>query len=257
MKDRRGYVGAMDLGISGKRAVVAASTSGLGLATAVALADAGCKVVINGRTPERLAEAQPKVSGSIPVAGDLSTRVGAETFIDAAAEALGGIDILVTNAGGPPPGNFAETDIEAYAAALEMNLVSMAAMCKKIVPAMQAQKWGRIVAITSTSVHTPMPNLILSNTARSGLTSLLKTLALEVVGDGITVNTAQPGLHLTPRVTDLYDGSIDAMAAQQPTGRIGDATDFGQVVAFLCSEQANYITGVSIPVDGGRFTQLQ
>jgi len=247
----------MDLGITGKRAVVAASTSGLGLATAVALANAGCKVVVNGRTQERLAETVPKVPGSIAVAGDLATQAGAESFIDAAAEALGGIDILITNAGGPPPGNFAETDISAYAAALEMNLVSMAAMCKKVVPGMQASKWGRIVAITSTSVHTPMPNLILSNTARSGLTSLLKTLALEVVGDGITVNTAQPGLHLTPRVTDLYSGSLDDMAAMQPTGRIGDATDFGQVVAFLCSEQANYITGVSIPVDGGRFTQLQ
>lgn len=247
----------MDLGISGKRAVVAASTSGLGLASAVELADAGCTVVINGRTDERLAEAQPKVPGSIPVAGDLSTQAGAEAFIDAATDALGGIDILVTNAGGPPPGNFAETEIDAYAAALEMNLVSMAAMCKKVVPAMQAQQWGRIVAITSTSVHTPMPNLILSNTARSGLTSLLKTLALEVVGDGITVNTAQPGLHLTPRVTDVYTGSVEDLAAMQPTGRVGDPDDFGQVVAFLCSAQANYITGVSVPVDGGRFTQLQ
>jgi len=247
----------MDLGIAGKRAVVAASTSGLGLATAVALADAGCQVVINGRTQDRLDEAVPKVTGSIPIAGDLSTRAGAESFVDSAAAALGGIDILVTNAGGPPPGNFASTDLDSYSAALEMNLLSMAAMCKKVVPEMQAQQWGRIVAITSSSVHTPMPNLILSNTARSGLTSLLKTLALEVVGDGITVNTAQPGLHLTPRVTDLYSGNLDEMAAMQPTGRIGDATDFGQVVAFLCSQQANYITGVSVPVDGGRFTQLQ
>lgn len=247
----------MDLGIDGKRAVVAASTSGLGLATAVALADAGCKVVINGRNEERLAQTVSKVNGSIPIVGDLSTQAGAETFIDAATEALGGLDILITNAGGPPPGNFAETDISAYAAALEMNLVSMAAMAKKAVPGMQAQQWGRIVAITSTSVHTPMPNLILSNTARSGLTSLLKTLALEVVGDGITVNTAQPGLHLTKRVTDLYQDSLDSLAETQPTGRVGDATDFGQVVAFLCSQQANYITGVSIPVDGGRFTQLQ
>ena len=247
----------MDLGISGKRAVVAASTSGLGLASAIALADAGCKVVVNGRTQARLDEAVPKVAGSIPIAGDLSTQAGAEAFIAEAAQALGGVDILVTNAGGPPPGNFAQTDISAYAAALEMNLVAMAAMCKAVVPDMQAQHWGRIVAITSTSVHTPMPNLILSNTARSGLTSLLKTLALEVVGDGITVNTAQPGLHLTPRVTDLYTGSLDDLAASQPTGRVGDATDFGQVVAFLCSQQANYITGVSIPVDGGRFTQLQ
>lgn len=221
------------------------------------MADAGCRVVINGRTEERLAEASPKVAGSIPIAGDLATRAGAEVFIAEAAAALGGVDILVTNAGGPPPGNFASTDMDAYAAALEMNLVSMAAMCKAVVPGMQEQQWGRIVGITSSSVHTPMPNLILSNTARSGLTSLLKTLALEVVGDGITVNTAQPGLHLTPRVTDVYTGEIEQLAAGQPTGRVGDADDFGQVVAFLCSQQANYITGVSIPVDGGRFTQLQ
>lgn len=247
----------MDLGIAGKRAVVAASTSGLGLATAAALAHAGCQLVVNGRTQERVAATAAELDGAVGIAGDLSTRAGAETFIDQAAAALGGIDILITNAGGPPPGNFAETDIDAYASALEMNLVSMAAMCKKVVPGMQDQRWGRIVAITSTSVHTPMPNLILSNTARSGLTSLLKTLALEVVGDGITVNTAQPGLHLTPRVTDLYQGSVDDLASAQPTGRVGDADDFGQVVAFLCSEQANYITGVSIPVDGGRFTQLQ
>ena len=247
----------MDLGIAGKRAVVAASTSGLGLATATALADAGCQVVVNGRTQERVAATAAELAGAVGVAGDLSTRQGAEAFIEASTAALGGIDILITNAGGPPPGNFGETDIEAYSAALEMNLVAMAAMCKQVVPGMQQQQWGRIVAITSTSVHTPMPNLILSNTARSGLTSLLKTLALEVVGDGITVNTAQPGLHLTPRVTDLYEGSLEDLASAQPTGRVGDATDFGQVVAFLCSEQANYITGVSVPVDGGRFTQLQ
>lgn len=248
----------MDLGIDGKRAVVAASTSGLGLATAIALGEAGCNVVVNGRTQERVDEAAAKVPNSIPIVGDLSTRQGATAFIEEATSALGGgIDILITNAGGPPPGNFAATDIDAYDAALEMNLVSMAAMAKLVIPGMQEQQWGRIVAITSTSVHTPMPNLILSNTARAGLTSLLKTLALEVVGDGITVNTAQPGLHLTPRVEDVYSGGIDELAAQQPMGRVGDAADFGQVVAFFCSQQANYITGVSLPIDGGRFTQLQ
>lgn len=247
----------MDLGIEGKRAIVAASTSGLGLGTAVALGEAGCQVVVSGRDADRLAGASAQVSGSIPVQADVSTTAGAEAFIDEAVEALGGVDILITNAGGPSPGNFAETDIAAYGAAIEMNLVAMAAMCKKVVPAMQAQQWGRIVAITSTSVHTPMPNLILSNTARTGLTSLLKTLALEVVGDGITVNTAQPGVHMTPRIEQIYGGATDDLAGALPTGRIGDAGDFGQIVAFLCSQQANYITGVSIPVDGGRFQALQ
>jgi len=247
----------MDLGITGRRAVVAASTSGLGLATARALSDAGCRVVVNGRDQARVDETAAGLENAVGVAGDLSSIAGAEAFIGAAVETLGGIDILVTNNGGPPPGNFAETDIGAYASALELNLLAMAAMVKQVVPSMQEQQWGRIVAITSSSVHTPMPNLILSNTARSGLTSLLKTVALEVVGDGITVNTVQPGLHLTPRVTDVYSGGLDDLAASQPTGRIGDAADFGAVAAFLCSEQANYVTGVSIPVDGGRFTQLQ
>lgn len=247
----------MDLGISKKRAVVAASSAGLGLGTALALGDAGCQVVVSGRDEARLTAAAKQVANAVPIRADVSTVAGAEAFIDEAVDALGGIDILVTNAGGPPPGNFASTDIGAYGAALEMNLVAMAAMAKKVVPAMQQQKWGRIVAITSTSVHTPMPNLILSNTARTGLTSLLKTLALEVVGDGITVNTAQPGIHLTDRITQLYGGDLDAFAESLPAGYIGDANDFGQVVAFLCSQQANYITGVSVPVDGGRFVGLQ
>lgn len=246
----------MDLGIEGKRALVAASSSGLGLGTAKALAEAGVRVVISGRDETRLADAAAVVANAIPIQGDVSTAAGAEQLVDDAMVALGGIDILITNAGGPPPGTFASTDISDYAAALEQNLTAMAAMCKKVVPSMQEQKWGRIVAITSTSVRIPMPNIILSNTARTGLTSLLKTLALEVVGDGITVNTVQPGVHLTPRVTQLY-ADVDELAKAAPTGRIGDADDFGQVTAFLCSEQANYITGVSIPVDGGRFVSLQ
>ena len=248
----------MDLGISGKRAVVAASTSGLGLASAIALADAGCSVVINGRSEERLAAAAEKVPNAIPIAADISTRLGAAEFIDAATESLGGgVDILITNGGGPPPGDLKVIDIDTYDMALEMNLIAMATMVKKVVPEMQAQSWGRVVAITSTSVHTPIPNLILSNTARSGLTAFLKTTALEVVSDGVTINTAQPGLHLTPRLADLYGDGMDELASSQPTGRLGDPADFGQAVAFLCSEQANYITGISLPIDGGRFTQLQ
>lgn len=247
----------MDLGIDGKRAVVAASTSGLGLATAIALGEAGCSVVVNGRTEERVQAAAERVPNARPIAADVSTRQGAVDFIDSASDALGGIDILITNGGGPPPGNFSETDIDAYDSAIEMNLIAMAAMAKSVVPAMREQQWGRIVAITSTSVHTPIANLILSNTARSGLTSFLKTLALEVVGEGVTVNTAQPGLHLTPRLEGIYGDGVGDLASSQPTGRLGDPADFGKAVAFLCSEQANYITGVSLPIDGGRFTQLQ
>lgn len=247
----------MDLGLLGKRAIVAASTSGLGLESARALAAAGCTVVVSGRDPDRLAAAAASIDGALAIGGDVSDAAGAEAFIDQAIDALGGVDILVTNAGGPPAGNFASTEIAAYRAALDQNLVAMAAMARKVVPPMQSQGWGRIVAITSASVRQPMANLILSNTARTGLTALLKTLALEVASDGITVNTVQPGLHATPRVAEIYgDGAAEAGAAM-PTGRMGDAGDFGAVVAFLCSQQANYVTGASLPVDGGTILGLQ
>ena len=203
----------MDLGISGRRAVVAASTSGLGLETARALGEAGCEVVVSGRDPERLAKAAAEVPNAHPIQADVSTVAGAQAFIAAAIAELGGVDILVTNAGGPPPGTFASTPIEEFDAALQMNLTAMASMCKDTVPAMQAQKWGRVLAITSTSVRAPMPTLILSNTARTGLTGYLKTVALEVAIDNVTVNTIQPSLHLTPRVESLWGDELDEVAA--------------------------------------------
>lgn len=237
--------------------MVAASTSGLGLETARSLGEAGCHVVVSGRDEARLAAAADEVPNAIAVRGDVSTVAGADAFIAEATDALGGIDILVTNAGGPPPGDFASTPIEAYDAALQMNLVAMAAMCKAAIPAMQERKWGRVLGITSTSVRQPMPTLILSNTARTGLTSFLKTVALEVAPDGVTVNSIQPGLHDTPRVQEVYGGGLDDAAAAIPARAVGDAADFGQVAAFLCSEQAKYITGVALPVDGGRYVGLQ
>ncbi len=167
----------------------------------------------------------------------------------AATEALGGIDILVTNAGGPPPGNFASTDVDAYPAALDLNLMSVVAMCKAAVPSMQAAGWGRVVAITSLAVRQPMAELILSNTARAGATGFLKTLAKEVAADGVTVNSIQPGLHRTARVTALYGGNLDDLT-------MGDADDFGSIVAFLCSQQANFLTGAQIHVDGGAYQAL-
>lgn len=236
---------------------MAASTSGLGLETARALGEAGCEVVISGRDPDRLARAVDHVPNAHPIIGDVSDVAGAQAFTEAATAELGGIDILVTNAGGPAPGTFASTPIEAYQGALDMNLTAMAAMCKVAVPAMQERRWGRVLAITSTSVRQPMPQLILSNTARTGLTSFLKTVALEVAADGVTVNTIQPGLHLTPRIQVLFGFDGGDAASEVPGEVIGDAADFGDVAAFLCSESAKYITGASIPVDGGRFVGLQ
>lgn len=241
----------MDLGISGRRAAVAAGTSGLGLGSAKALVAEGVRVAICGRDPGRLDAAAAELgSNCVAIEADVSTPQGAAGFVDLAAAALGGVDILVPNAGGPPPGNFESTDVEAYPDALSLNLLSVVAMCKAAVPAMREQRWGRIVAITSLSVRQPMANLILSNTARAGATAFLKTLALEVAEQGITVNTVQPGVHRTPRLDALYTGDqLDAM-------RTGDADDFGAHVAFLCSEAAKFTTGVQLHVDGGAYTAL-
>jgi 3-oxoacyl-[acyl-carrier protein] reductase len=212
-------------------------------------------VVLNGRDEDRLAHAVASVDGAVGVPGDVGTEAGAVDFVEAAAEQLGGIDILVTNAGGPPAGTFATTPVDAYAGALELNLLSAVAMCHHAVPAMRAQGWGRVLAITSISVRQPIGNLILSNTARAGLTGFLKTLATEVAPDGVTVNSIQPGLHATDRLQAL-GGDLDRMAQGVPTRTIGDPDDFGRVGAFLCSESARFITGAAIPVDGGSYPGL-
>src|SRR5262245_35478395 len=151
----------MDLGIAGRRAAVAASSGGLGFASAKALADDGAQVAICGRDPDRLAAAAGRIPGAVALNLDVSTPEGATAFVEQAAEALGGLDIVVPNAGGPPQGNFATTPFERYGPALAQNLLSTVAMCTAAVPGMQAQGWGRVVAITSVSVRQPMGNLIL------------------------------------------------------------------------------------------------
>lgn len=252
----------MDLGIAGRRAAVAAASGGLGLGAARALVADGVHVAICGRDPERLqhavAELEATGGGQVHgLAGDVSTIAGAEAFVSAARDALGGVDILVPNAGGPPPGGFATTELAAYGPALELSLLSSVAMCTAAVPAMREQGWGRIVAITSVSVRQPIPGLILSNTARAGLTGFLKTLALEVAADGVTVNSVQPGSHATDRLRSMHGGDLTAAAAAVPTGQVGRPEDFGAVVAFLCSDQARFITGAAVPVDGGSYKALQ
>lgn len=217
----------------------------------MALAAEGAHVAICGRDPDRVTEAAEIVGHEcVPIVADVATAEGSAGFVAAAIEALGAVDILVTNAGGPPPGNFATTSVEAYQSAIDLNLMSVVAMCKAAVPAMQERRWGRVVAITSLSVRQPIAQLILSNTARAGATGFLKTLALEVAADGVTVNSIQPGLHRTPRVTQLYSEE------QQGSMRMGDANDFGAVAAFLCSEQAKFTTGVQLHVDGGAYLGL-
>ena len=241
----------MDLGISGKRAIVAGASSGLGLAAARALVAEGVQVVVGSRTAARIEAAAADLGPSaIPVVGDVGTPEGATAFAEAAVDALGGVDIVVTNAGGPPAGTFASTPLDAYPSALDLNLLSVVALCKATVPAMQAQVWGRVVAITSVAVKQPIDTLILSNTARAGATGFLKTLATEVAPDGVTVNSVLPGFHRTDRLVHL-GRDLDAVAAGVPARTIGDPDDFGSVVAFLCSQQAGYVTGTALAVDGG------
>jgi 3-oxoacyl-[acyl-carrier protein] reductase len=247
----------MDLGIKGRCAVVTGASSGLGLATARALADAGVEVVIASRSMEKLTRALESLPASASaIAADVSDPADVQRLIDEATGRLGSIDILIANAGGPPPGNFASTPLASYDIALKLNLVSTVAMCQAVVPGMQERGWGRIVAITSSSVREPIDRLILSNTARAGLTGFLKTLSREVAKDGITVNSLQPGLHATDRLAQLY-GDLNEVARSIPTGTIGDPEDFGHVAAFVCSEHAKFITGAAIPLDGGALHGLQ
>ncbi len=254
--EHRTTVAPMELGLAGKRAAIAAGSAGLGLGAAKALVADGAKVAICGRNEERLAAAAAVLgSACTPLVIDVGNAAGGTAFVEAATAALGGIDILVTNAGGPPAGTFASTALEAYPTALDLNLMSVVAMCKAAVPAMQAQGWGRVVAITSVAVRQPIPTLILSNTARAGVTGFLKTLAREIAADGVTVNSVQPGIHATDRMVRL--GNVDPVSWGIPAGVVGDPDDFGKVVAFLCSVQAKFITGAHLPVDGGAYAGLQ
>jgi 3-oxoacyl-[acyl-carrier protein] reductase len=248
----------MELGLTGRRAAVAAASGGLGFASAAALAAEGASVVICGRDRGRIEDAAARIGhGCVGVVQDVSDAAGGAAFVAVADEVLGGVDIVVANAGGPPSGTFASTPIDAYAVALDLSLMSVVGMATAAIPTMRDRRWGRFVAITSVSVRQPIPTLILSNTARAGATGFLKTVAREVAADGVTVNSVQPGLHATDRLTSLYGGSLDQVAAGIPAGVVGDPSDFGSIVAFLCSDQARFVTGLQLHVDGGAFAGLQ
>ncbi len=247
----------MDLGLRDKVAAVAAASTGLGLASARALAAEGARVAICGRHADRLTAAAATIEGEVvTVVADVSVPEDAARFVAEATEGLGPVDILVANAGGPPGGTFASTDLAGYEEALRLNLLSTVALCQAAVPGMQARGWGRVVAITSVGARQPIGRLIASSTARAGATAFLKVLATEVAGDGVTVNSVQPGMHATDRLTHL-GASLDDLARQIPVGFVGDPDDFGAIVAFLCSDQAKFITGSAIPIEGGAVSALQ
>ena len=245
----------MELGLNQKTALVTGASAGLGLACAQALAAEGVLVLLSSRSEEKLAKAAASIDGAKFVAADISSAADRSELFDQAESMLGQVDIVIANAGGPPPGNFETTDVAAYPEAIELNMMSTISMCKRFIPGMQERGWGRVVAITSLSVRQPMANIILSNTARAGLTAFLKTTAREVAKDGVTVNSLQPGLHRTERLTQMYD-DLDALAANVPAGMIGDPADFGTTCAFLCSDAAKFITGAAIPLDGGAHAGL-
>lgn len=242
----------MNLGIEGKGAAVGGASKGLGLATAQALADAGVRVAICSRDGGRIEEAAKRIGPlATPIVADVSTPEGASAFIDAARAALGRIDILIANSGGPDAGPAEGVELAAMRESIDRSLLAMLQMCGDVVPEMKEAGWGRILAITSLGVKQPLANMVHSNTARAGLTAYLKTLSSEVIPSGITVNSILPGLHLTDRVHELLGDHLDAVVKALPTGEAGSAEDFGQIAAFLCSRWTGYLSGVALPVCGG------
>ncbi|MGI8752692.1 MAG: SDR family NAD(P)-dependent oxidoreductase [Acidimicrobiales bacterium] len=234
----------MDLGIEGKVALVTAGSKGLGRASATALATEGARVVISARGEEalRAAESAIRAAGGevTAIAGDVTDPAAPASLAAATIERYGSLDILVANAGGPPPGRALEVDDEQIAAAVNANLTTSVRLVRAALPTMRAAGWGRICLITSFSIKEPLPNLSLSNVARTGLWAWAKTAAADLFADGITLNTACPGPHATDRMTQL--GGDPAT--------MGDPADFGSVVAFLCSQQAGFLSGVPVNVDG-------
>ena len=253
----------MDLGISGKRALVCASSKGLGKGCAEALAEAGVALVLNGRGAEALEATAAEIRAAygvevIAVAADVTTEGGRARVLEAAGQ----VDILVTNAGGPPPGLWSDWDRDDFIKALDANMLTPIALMKAQLPGMMAQGWGRVVNITSQSVKAPIPALGLSNAARTGLTGYVAGTSRQVAGHGVTINNLLPGIHATDRAIQLDTGvskaqgiSIEQARENRfktiPAGRYGTRQEFGAMCAFLCSVHAGFIVGQNILLDGG------
>lgn len=252
----------MDLGINGKHALVCAASKGLGRGCAVALAQAGVDLVINARGAVALEQTAAELRGYgvqvVAVAADITTEDGRAKVLAAA----GPVDILVTNAGGPPPGIWSDWEREDFIRALDANMLTPIALMKALLPGMIAQGWGRVVNITSQSVKAPIPQLGLSNAARAGLTGYVGGTSRQVAQYGVTINNLLPGIHATDRAVSLDSGVMKAKgisleqaqaerAAGIPARRYGTAEEFGATCAFLCSQHAGYIVGQNILLDGG------
>jgi 3-oxoacyl-[acyl-carrier protein] reductase len=262
----------MDLGLAGKSALVAASSQGLGYAIAHELAAEGASVVLCARGEERLRAAAERIAGEtgarvMPVMADVSKREDRERLAEAARSALGHVDVVVTNSGGPSPGTFEGVRPEAWQAAFETVLMSAVELIRAFLPGMKERRFGRVLNITSITVKQPVDNLLLSNALRAAVTGMARTLATEVAPFGVTVNNLLPGYTRTERLDELADAAAardgtapaDFFARLErdiPARRLGEPRELAALAAFLASERAAYITGQSIPVDGGWIRSL-
>jgi 3-oxoacyl-[acyl-carrier protein] reductase len=257
----------MDLGLRGRVAVVAGASSGLGRAIARALAAEGAHVAIAARDAERLAATAREISAAtgadvLAVPTDVTDAAQVDSLVARTVQRWGGLHIMVANAGGPPSTHFESTPAAALEDALRLNLLSTVHLAHAAVPHMKAAGWGRFIALTSVSVKQPLRGLILSNTARAGVVGWVKTMATELAPHGITCNVVAPGYFQTGRVEELNRAraeregrpTAELMAeteARIPMGRMGNPAEMGDVVAFLASERASYVTGTTLQVDGG------
>jgi len=256
----------MDLGLKGKTAIVTGSSRGLGFAVADELAREGANVVICGRNSDAVDTAKNKLKeyeGKVlAVTADISTPDGIDHVLTMTDAALGQVDILCMSTGGPPAGNFADLEATAFTRSANDLLESLVQLVKGVVPGMQVRGWGRVMAVTSISAAQPVDNLILSNTMRAGITGLMKSLANEYGKHGITFNCLMPGYTATERMEHVLksvseakgisvEAAMGSVAKDVPLGRIGRPEEFAALATFLASERASYITGCSIPVDGG------
>lgn len=256
----------MDLGLRGKVALVAAASRGLGRAIAEELANEGASLVVCARGGERLEQARLAIASRgadvQAVAADLATTAGIERVVQEALGRFGRVDVLVTNAGGPPAGPFETHGWEVWARAVDLTLRSAVELTRAVLPGMKERRWGRVLNVTSISVKQPVENLVLSNSIRAAVTGMARTLATEVAGYGITVNNLLPGWTRTERVDELAqanaakqgitaDAYRERIASEIPMHRLGEPREFAALAAFLASERASYITAQSIAVDGG------
>jgi 3-oxoacyl-[acyl-carrier protein] reductase len=262
----------MDLGLKGKVALVAAASRGLGLAVAEELAAEGASLVLCARGQAALNSARDRIVDStgatvLAIPADVSVFEDVSRVVSAGLEEFGRIDILVTNAGGPPAGRFENLSQEQWESAARLTLYSTLELARQVLPGMKARKWGRILNITSIAVKQPVENLMLSNSLRSAVTGFARTLANEVATDCITVNNIMPGYTRTERVEELAkmmaakegitpEEFVAKWEHQVPMQRLGEPREFAALAAFLVSERASYITGTSTPVDGGWIRSL-